>query len=367
MQYDSEGFLYPEIAETLCTHCNLCEKICPILQVTTLQLPEHDIAVYAGYTKNTKKLIRSSSGGAATELSESIIKQGGVVVGVRYTKNFRAAEYTIATTLDELKTFQGSKYIQARKGRVYAQISDLLQTDTPVLFIGLPCEVGALKSYLRKEYANLYTVELICHGPTSERVAQEYLQTLEEENKSDIIDFSVRYKKDGAWTPPYLYAKFASEKIYCKPFYDTEYGYAFSHLSRPSCSHCVYKGRNTVADITIGDYWGCTEKDPFWNASGVSVIFVHTDKGSLLLRDLEDFTCVKTTYEQASSGNPLKSRPVTPSARRRTFSTYLQEHGLRYAYLHTTSPSSRIKKQIMRNISPQIKELVQSVYHHLRK
>ena len=38
-----------------------------------------------------------------------------------------------------------------------------------VLFTGTPCEVAGLKKYLRKEYDNLYTLDLICHGvPSSE-------------------------------------------------------------------------------------------------------------------------------------------------------------------------------------------------------
>ncbi len=367
MEPDGEGFLYPVLNTSLCTHCNLCEKTCPILNIEALQLPDHDIAVYAGYFTDTKKLRQSASGGAATAISEKILVQGGVVAGVRYTNNFTRAEYFLATTPENFQECKGSKYIQVVKGTIYSSVRDTLKQNIPVLFIGLPCEVGALKSFLRKNYDNLYTCELICHGPTSELVAREYLTMLEKQYRSPITEFSVRYKKGGSWTPAHLYAKFASGKTLMTPFSDTEYGYAFTHFIRPSCSCCVYKGRKTVADLTIGDYWGCSKKDSFWNESGVSVIFVHTDRGALLLKDLEDFTCMKTTYEQASSGNPLKNRPITLSAQRRAFSTYLQEHGLRYAYLHTTSPSSRIKKQIMRNIPPQIKEVVRSVYHHIKK
>lgn len=44
-----------------------------------------------------------------------------------------------------------------------------LKEGKEVLFTGTPCEVAGLKKYLRKEYDNLYTLDLICHGvPSSE-------------------------------------------------------------------------------------------------------------------------------------------------------------------------------------------------------
>ena len=59
---------------------------------------------------------------------------------------------------------QGSKYTQAHPGLVYRDIKRELTHGRKVLFTGTPCQVHALKQYLRKEHENLLTLDIICHG-----------------------------------------------------------------------------------------------------------------------------------------------------------------------------------------------------------
>ena len=74
-----------------------------------------------------------------------MLADGGVVFGVRYTDDCRAAVYTRVETEAALAATRTSKYIQARKNKVYAEVKDDLAAGRQVLFIGLPCDTFAVK------------------------------------------------------------------------------------------------------------------------------------------------------------------------------------------------------------------------------
>ena len=61
MRLDSEGFLYPEIDESRCIHCNKCNKVCPVLN--SKNMGEKCISTYVAVNKNDEERLSSSSGG----------------------------------------------------------------------------------------------------------------------------------------------------------------------------------------------------------------------------------------------------------------------------------------------------------------
>lgn len=332
MKPDSEGFIYPNISSSEpCINCNSCVLHCPSLHSESIQLPSHNVKVLAGFTSNSSELQKSSSGGIASSVAQQIVKDGGVVYGVVYAPDFSHALYKKADYLEQLEAFRGSKYIQADKSDIYHDVLESLKCDRKTLFIGLPCEVAALKMYLGKDYPSLFTIELICYGATSPKVSEQYVSFLEKMFHKTICNFSVRYKMEGKWTPPYLYALFEDGTEYLRPFYDTEYGIAFSMFSRPSCYNCIYKGNQRVADVTLGDYWGCTEGDEFWNPCGVSSVFVHTEKGRVLVENLSGVRLFKTDYRHASISNPMIEISKPFSFVRKVFSGLFVIFGLRIA------------------------------------
>ena len=265
---------------------------------------KHDLAVYGGYLDNTAKLLQSASGGIATALSEFVLSQGGYVVGVAYSKDFYKAEYIIIDDISDVSKLKGSKYVDCDKKGIYADVKKLIETGKMVLFFGLPCVIAALYTFIGTKPENLFTCELICHGPTYAKVHSDYIEHLEKKYKSKVVDFSVRHKVD-AWEPSYLYAKFENEKTYQKPFYDTEYGYAFSVLGKTSCYNCKFKGNNRQGDIMIGDFWGATDSDEYWNKYGVSSVFAETDKGDALIKATPGIKLFNTTFEKAVEKNPM--------------------------------------------------------------
>ncbi len=214
MVEDQEGFLYPVILEDRCISCQLCTKVCPVLQRGNLKIKEHNRYCYAGYLTDAE-LKDSASGGAGHALAKAVLKAGGEVYGVAYSKDFKDALFIKCTQMDELTVLKGSKYIQSKKGKIYSKIEESLKKGKHTMVFGLPCEIAAVKSYFEDRYSNLYTCELICHGPTSAKIQREYVHLLEKKYKSTIVNFNVRYKKEGC-TPPYLAAEFENGTRYEK-------------------------------------------------------------------------------------------------------------------------------------------------------
>ena len=103
---------------------------------------------------------------------------------------------------------------------------------------------------------------------------------------------------------------------------------------------CTYKGDKRVADITFGDYWGCTDTDSFYNPGGVSVIFVHTEKGAGLLEGVRDLELTETEFEHASRANPMLFRSKEKSPQREVFAEVFAVKGL-----HAACRRSRTVKQ----------------------
>lgn len=60
--------------------------------------------------------------------------------------------------------------------RFFCMVQKDLKEGKEVLFTGTPCEVAGLKKYLRKEYDNLYTLDLICHGVPSSELLNAFLK-----------------------------------------------------------------------------------------------------------------------------------------------------------------------------------------------
>ena len=287
MQEDSEGFVYPHLMyPEKCIGCNKCEKVCPIKNVC--EVPDFSEKSYAGYSNEQNEIKKSASGSLGTAIAKGIIKQGGVVYGVKYTEDCSEVEYERSTSTTELESFRTSKYAQARKRDVYKQILKDLEAGMDVLFIGLPCDVYAVKLFLGKKYNNFFTCALICHGTTSILVHKQYVQKLVNEEKSDIEKFSVRYKKEG-WKPYYIRAVFKNGKEWLEKFSDSTYGIAFLYLKRPSCNTCKIKRAKNHADITIGDYHLASGgKFKPYNSDGVSSVVVHNQKGDYLLSIAEN-------------------------------------------------------------------------------
>lgn len=341
MRSDKEGFFYPYIEdESLCINCGLCNKVCPLKK--SLHKPYPIISNYGGYCIDEEIIQKCASGGFAYTLSTVFIKEGGVVYGVGYSdNNMMDVSYCRCESFEQLKQIRGSKYAHSRKYNVFKDVQNDLRNNNKVLFIGLPCEVAALYNFLGKKTENLYTVDLICHGPTSIGVHKAYInQLMNSLNKEGICDFSVRFKKN-AWKPYYVYAEFSDGFNYIKKFEDTDYGTAFQQLKRPSCSVCHFKVYDKhfgmPADITIGDFHLANVGMKQYNHWGSSQISIHTSKGEFLLGKVKPFMRLYPISERmAVHYNTAFFRPTYVRWNRGIFSSLFSKKGLHFACTHWT-------------------------------
>ncbi len=318
-----------------------------------------DWDAYYGWNKDAEQLKQSASGGGTSIIAESIIQQGGVVFGVAYASDFKSAGYVCAETVDDLSQMKGSKYIYSGMGMlngvsVYDEIEAKLRSGKPVLVTGLGCFIGGVKRRLELhgvDTSNLYTIDLICHGPTMPDVQCDYIETLEKKFHSKVVSFSSRYKKIG-WTPPYIHVEFKNGKVYNRRLYESDFGYAFQTYSRGSCYNCHFKGNNHAADITVGDFWGTKPGMPEYNENGVSVFLCRTDKGRKLIKmiDKEKFHIGKTKMERVILYNPMFERSWPKPAYHDEFVKCFKVKGLHYAVVHSSGYRLYVKKALKKRL-----------------
>ena len=328
------GFMSYSVDKDKCVGCTLCNKVCPVAKEQTKKDP---ISVWALRDKDNESLLCSSSGGAFGLIARNFIFNGGVVSGVAYTNDIKAT-HKIAHTLDDVKDFHGSKYVQADMANIYFDIEEELKSGKKVLASGTPCQIAAIKSYFGDKYPNLYTLDLICHGVQSQTIFEEYIKELEAENGKKIVDFKFRDKTNG-WKKSNVKIVYKDNTFDIMTRAECEYFNYFNYL-RPSCYHCHFRGFNNKSDITIGDYWGIESlSDEFNDDKGVSIALVHTSKGTEMLSQLSNAEIIESNLEHAlkTHAKLKKSIPVPPH-RDKFFST-LENCGYRKArkyYLNAT-------------------------------
>lgn len=288
MKEDELGCVHPIVDETNCVHCNLCHKSCP----NNLELKfAYPLKCYASWIKDKEKRKICASGGIGTIMSEYVIKQGGVVFGSRYNSDLTPV-ITYTDKLEELEYFKGSRYVQSLVGETtYKKVKDFLRNDRQVLFVGTPCQIAGLRSYLHKEYDNLVTVDLICHGVCPTSYLKEEIAYLADKYKlTDIADIRFR-GNDGNNYRLTLWNK-DRRKLFPRDNYREKLlrfdeaqqyyikGFLLGVSMRENCYSCNYARPERISDITIGDFIGLGKTTPFdYPKHNVSSVTINTQKG----------------------------------------------------------------------------------------
>ncbi len=323
---DEEGFLYPQVTDAAaCVDCGICTGVCPVHDRTLAHTVDFDHPHYA-YHPEIERCRASASGGVAASLYRHFVRQGGTVFGVRYTPDFKAAEFVEVTEEGEIAPLCGSKYIKANENHLYEKVQAALTAGKTVLVIALPCEIAALKIFLRKEWPTLYTCELICHGPTSPAMLANYVETLQAREQSRVVYLNQR-EKNPYWKPYYLKVKLENGKEICAPFAGSEQETAFQIMKRPSCNACAFKDGVSCSDMIIGDFHGADRKTAEFHPYGVSVCFPTTEKGQELLEMLKQEKMVVGVANRArAKGNRALFAPIPAlSIRQRYVKVFLKK------------------------------------------
>ena len=329
MKENKEGFLYPQMDKALCISCGLCKKVCPILQKKEqIDLKE----AYAAITNDRDTLMRSSSGGLFTEIAKAVLSEGGVVFGAAFRDDYYSVHHVIIENEEELVRLRGSKYLQSEMGNCYNQAKEQLIAGRTVLFSGTTCQIAGLKSFLGKEYNRLLCIDVICHGTPSPRLWRSYLTDVERKMGGKAISVCFRHKQNG-WRLFGVDMQTLGGKHYYNTVIDDPYMQIFlkNYCLRESCYQCVIKENGAVSDITIGDYWSVGRVEPDIDSSmGVSLAFIHTEKGKHLFEKVKPFMLTrKTDYDQAVIGNSAYNHSVARPTKRDRFFVDLEIMGWR--------------------------------------
>jgi len=328
MEYNKEGFLYPKIDTKKCINCNLCSKVCQINQhKITNKIPKEVIAASA----NDEIREKSSSGGMFGLLAKEVLKQKGYVCGASFSDDFKKVEHIIISNEKELPKLQTSKYIQSDLGQIFKSIKKLLEENKLVLFCATPCQVEGLNNFLIKEYPNLITIDILCHGAPSPLVWREYLNEISKNEKIESINF--RDKKNGWSSPLTLNIKFKNKKELSLKSNEDLYYRAFlkNLILRKSCSTCQYTNLSRMGDITLGDFWGINKYNKNLNDNkGLSLVCVNSKKGEMLFskikNELKSFS--KVPLEYAIRGNLVLEKPCKTHTNRELFFKKFQKRNI---------------------------------------
>ena len=321
MTPDSEGFLYPQIDLCFCIKCGLCERTCPVLnKQNNTDVPPP--TAYAAINKDDNIRFKSSSGGIFTLLAEEVIRDGGIVFGVAMSEDFKSVIHIAVDNIDTLDKLRGSKYVQSTIGATYNTTEKYLQDGKTVLFTGTPCQIAGLKAYLKTEYTNLVTQDIICHGVPSPLVWRKYIELCESKAKSKVNSVLFRHKKHG-WKNYSVLIEFSNKTEY-ERIYHTDYfmqGFLANLYLRPSCYGCIYKGVNRQSDITLGDYWGIENISPNMDDNkGISIIILNTAKAIEMFNKILPYIEYKETdIIKAISYNSSAINSSTKNNKRKYF------------------------------------------------
>ena len=293
---DKGGFRYPIINMDSCINCGLCQKICPVNNPI-----ESDgvIKSYAVRNKNKRILKKSTSGGAFSAFAMYAFKQNGLVFGVGFDDKLKVQHFGIdSSKKNRLAEMICSKYVQSDPGKTFTEVQNALQQNRLVVYSGTPCQIAGLKSFLRKDYSNLITIDLVCRGVGSPFMLQKYLKYMSEKYNSKIVDVRFRNKTYGYHSSTMKLTFENGKKYYGSARVDYMLKAYFSGIcSRNSCYECPYKQIERCSDFTIFDSWhinkvsNITEDDD----RGYTNIYVHSQKGAELIPKLSKFLDIVET------------------------------------------------------------------------
>ena len=293
------------IDEEKCIHCNACFRKCQNNQKPQFFTP---LVWKQGWVNNQEMRENSTSGGIASALIEQFLAEGGVVCSCAFKNGVFG--FSFAERGEELPAFKGSKYVKSNPLGVYKKIENYLKEKRNVLFIGLPCQVGGLQTFLPAALQQTLTcVDLICHGTPAPKTLELFLSQ-QQKSLNDLNDVAFRNSHS---------YNVSAEGL--KPLKGETDKYSLGFLSglffTENCYACKYAQTNRVGDITLGDSWGSSlEKQE--QRKGVSLIACNTERGKELLSRC-DLTLLDVDLESALEHNGQLNHPSQKPKNREKF------------------------------------------------
>lgn len=321
MEKDEYGFVYPEINYDKCISCGACKRVCGYSSREGFVKPQK---VYAAAATDKKVLKSSASGGMFAVLAENMLEKGGTVYGAAmpYEEGRLVPKHIRIEKKEDIIKLQGSKYVQSDTGFTYSEAKNDLENGLYVLYSGTPCQITGLKNYLNKDYENLLTVEIICHGVPSAAFFNDFIENeRKRRNVKEITSFSFRDKSRGQDMSSRLIMLDkngnSKEKIICGKTSSYVSLFLKSLTYRENCYSCPYAVPERGADVTLGDFWGFHEEYPskentadLSNSKGISCMLINTEKGKRIVADIKDrLSIMESEFDKVACHNDQLRTP----------------------------------------------------------
>ena len=275
MRLDRNGFLHPAIDSKKCKECKMCVSACPKMNENRVRFFTKR-SCFCGRERNALVSGGSSSGGVAASVSNAFIENGGVVYGTAFVDGHCQVIRVDSENKVRLELLKGSKYVQSAVSNAIISVKNDLKASKRVLFIGTPCQVAGVKSFCG-EQEHLFTIDLICGGVSSEKLLKEYVRNADDSCDVEGTNFIFREGREYV-----VKAVRGDTTVFYEKKGKSKFIVAFDNgcIINRACRTCSFAKKERVSDLTIGDYWGESEKSEF----ALSCMMPMTDKGYELLR-----------------------------------------------------------------------------------
>lgn len=285
-QPDESGFLYPIGMDE--QQIALCDQICPFGK-NGIKESNHVwgdfYSACRAWTADTAERLAASSGGILTATAKYLLESGKVdaVIQTRAdSDDLYGAKTVCSTTAQEVDSCAGSRYTQSNP---LMDILQLLEEGKTYAFIGKPCDVTALRNYMKADSSMEkripYLLSFFCAG-TPSQAAHEKILTAMGCEKQALTGLNYRGK---GW-PGSFTATAADGTQYTMSYEESWMKYLGRDIRR-SCKFC-FDGIGEQADISAGDLWYLTpeNKPDFSEHEGVNIVFGRTHRGEALLQEM---------------------------------------------------------------------------------
>jgi coenzyme F420-reducing hydrogenase beta subunit len=345
IEKDLMGFRYPMKDMAKCVGCGLCQRVCPNIIEPTFKKAEK---AYVAAAASDIEFQTSTSGGIASVITRSIVRNGGVVYGCTSSDANEIRHIRIDSEKD-ITLLKGSKYVQSDLQGVFRQVKADLSENHFVLFIGTPCQVAGLKAFLRKPYEKLITIDFVCHGVPSQQLFNDIILKNYPKYRTKRMSVQFRFKNENGNSRYGVRMLDEGNTVCYQEIYPESsfiVGYLGGLFYRESCYQCHYAKGERVSDITLGDYWdreGQFAKYSSIASHGYSMVLTNTEKGARLFSSISD-NIVSTPIEPSvlMSRNGQLQRPMKRNA---SYNDFMMEY-VNYGY--NQSAAQILDKEIVR-------------------
>lgn len=319
--FDNDGFLYPNV-NSACIHCGLCSKACPILTEKTQQIPDVEQFAVAAISRDSSVCKLSTSGGAFTEICKAYGDSDTVIFGAAFIGLKVNHLYVIG--VDNIAPFRKSKYVQSSVDKCHSDAKKYLDQGRKVIFAGTPCQIAGLRSFLRKDYANLLCIDFICHGAGSPGVFEKAMLSIQNDYDKKLKNYSFRNFINKLGNCVDYVCKYEFEDG--SQVYNSNDLYQNLFLAqlclRESCGeNCKFRNVNRLSDITMADFKGKFQIYPnMIDYRNYSTIIINSKKGEAIFPKLKKaMKVLKCDLSDIEKYNPLFFRTTNSNPNRNNF------------------------------------------------